>query len=1314
MIDVTRSLVLYHFFADCSNRLIAHAKIPLRTAPLSSTAIDLQEKRSSIWAPSFQSLLWTNWLTAINDNAFRWFVIGAGKTYVEPGDHGQILMLGTILFVVPYLLLAAPAGWLADRFSKRNVIVACKVLEIIVMMIGIGSLLLGSLTLLMVTVFLMGAQSAMFSPAKIGTIPELLDESEISKGNGVFNLATLSAVIIGMGIGGWLADMAGDRGQSNIWLTGVTLIGIAVVGTIISLAIQSQGAAKPNAKFPINLPAHTWGDLCSLFSMGRLFRVALGSLFFYAIASFAQLNVDTFAAESGSINETEKLPLLISLVMGVGVGSLLAGIISGGKIELGLVPWGAVGMSVFGVLLFFTPANFIGESTGFGFVLACVLLAGLGVSAGFFDVPLASYLQHNSPPDRRGAIFSASNFMTFTGIALMAVLYAALTFGNNAGSLSKLSADLYSPSVSEADNSKIQAVVDQYSSAAGEQLAVTDKSTGGEIDLTTDSYLEALPESLRATAFSKMIDSEIDLRKDAGFQASMASFSSGNRFSSLQQRQIRKVLQQSGKLPLFSSRSVFLIMGLITIPVVLYSIYRLSREMVRMAWLVMMRVVYNVRITGVENVPKTGAAVLIPNHSSWLDAIIFRVFPPRTVRIIAWAGNFKSGVMKKWADFCGVILMGGGPKSIRNAFKVAREALDEGEVLGVFAEGGISRSNQVRSFKPGVLKILGEREVPVIPVYFDELWGSILSYSEGKAFTKFPRTFRRPVSIHYGKPIEPHPKTMHEIQKSVQRLSTRTVNNYAGKIAPPIVEFVYSCKRQKKKSKIADSLGSEETGGILLTRALVLRRLLRREVFSPDETNVGVLIPPTVGGAIVNLSLGLDKRVAVNLNYSLSEELINHCIREAGIKHVLTTKKVAEKLNFNLDAEVVFLDDLKEKVSGADKGLSWFEAFLMPGGLLVRKLGLHKLKVDDVMTIVFTSGSTGVPKGVMLTHQNVHFDVRGFEKAAAFRPNNDTIIGILPFFHSFGYTVTLWAPMMCDIRAAYHLNPLDAKQIGKLTKRHSGTILMTTPTFLRSYMRRCTPEQFATLDAVVTGAERLPPELANQFEEKFGVMPVEGYGVTELSPGVAANIPASRRNGTFQVDAKPGTVGRPIANVAAKVCDLETGEELPPNEPGMLWITGPIVMKGYLNNPEATNEVIVDGWYKTGDVGLIDEDGFIKITGRISRFSKIGGEMVPHLKIEELLSHFLDTTPEDDEDDHLSVAITAVPCERKGEKLIVLYTRDHKTVDEMTAVLKDAGLPNVFIPSSDSFFRVDALPILGTGKIDLKGIKDKAIELAGG
>lgn len=535
------------------------------------------------------------------------------------------------------------------------------------------------------------------------------------------------------------------------------------------------------------------------------------------------------------------------------------------------------------------------------------------------------------------------------------------------------------------------------------------------------------------------------------------------------------------------------------------------------------------------------------------------------------------------------------------------------------------------------------------------------------------------------------------------------MKNNSGKFVPPVSQFIYACKRQKSKLKCVDSLKSEEKGGTLLLRSLVLRRMLKREVFTDDETTVGVLIPPTVGGAIVNLALALDQRTAVNLNYSLSQELINYCIKEAGIKHVLTTKKTMEKFKFELDCEVVFLEDLKDKVTSTDKAIAAVQSFAIPGSLLNRILGLHKIKSDDVMTIVFTSGSTGVPKGVLLTHENIHFDVHGFRTMAAFRPT-DTIIGVLPFFHSFGYTIALWAPMICDLRGAYHVSPLDAKQIGKLVEKYSGTILMTTPTFLRTYMRRCTPEQFKTIDSVVTGAERLPPELAQQYKEKFGVLPVEGYGVTELSPGVASNVPRTRQTAS-QNDDKAGTVGRPIPNVTVKVCHLETGEELPPNEPGMLWVSGPTVMKGYLNNPEATKEAIVDGWYKTGDVAKVDEDGFITITGRISRFSKIGGEMVPHLKIEEVLSQFLDRTPDDDADDFLSVAVTAVPHEKKGERLIVLYACDHKSVDEMKQELTDAGLPNVFIPSSNSFFRVEELPILGTGKIDLKGIKDKAKEL---
>ena len=220
---------------------------------------------------------------------------------------------------------------------------------------------------------------------------------------------------------------------------------------------------------------------------------------------------------------------------------------------------------------------------------------------------------------------------------------------------------------------------------------------------------------------------------------------------------------------------------------------------------------------------------------------------------------------------------------------------------------------------------------------------------------------------------------------------------------------------------------------------------------------------------------------------------------------------------------------------------------------------------------------------------------------------------------------------------------------------------------------------------------------------------MEGYGATETSPLVSVNVPQSRQASDDHVEAKEGTVGRTIPGVAAKVTDLDTGEELGTDESGMLWIKGPNVMKGYFGREDLTNEVIVDGWYKTGDVALIDKDGFIKITGRMSRFSKIGGEMVPHIKIEESLNEILGATEE------MLAAVTAVPDAKKGERLIVLHCPTEMEIDDVRKSLAEVhGLPNIFIPSADSFLEVESLPVLGTGKLDLKGLKTKAEEHFGG
>ena len=699
--------------------------------------------------------------------------------------------------------------------------------------------------------------------------------------------------------------------------------------------------------------------------------------------------------------------------------------------------------------------------------------------------------------------------------------------------------------------------------------------------------------------------------------------------------------------------------------------------------------------------------MLAPNHVSWLDGFLVQFLTPRHVCTLVYAGNFEANWIKRLGEVWKAILISANPKSIIRALRQARQHLIDGELVCIFPEGGISRSAQVQTFKPGMMKILKNTEAPVIPMYFDGLWGSIFSFSGGKFFWKMPTLSRRKIDVYFGEPLK-NVTDATVVRNAVANLGAIALQNRKQEMISVSDALIRSCKKRKSKSKLADSLGTDVTGGQALMRALILRRLLKNHVLGKDEQHIGVLLPPLVGGVLTNMALVLDKRIPVNLNYTVSSDVMNKCIEIAGIKHVLTSRKVMEKFDFDLNAEVVYLEDLKEKLALTDKLAGVLGSYVIPAGMLSSMMGLNKINRDDVLTIIFTSGSTGTPKGVMLTYANVASNVEAIDQVISLDPK-DVIVGILPFFHSMGFTVTLWCVMTLDIKGVYHPNPLESRQVGKLSHKHGGTILVSTPTFLRSYLRRVPEEQFAKLDTVVAGAEKLPAELCDAFEEKFGVRPVEGYGTTELSPLVSVNIPPSRDSDDHQKTLCEGSVGRCIPGVSAKITHVDTNEELGVDEEGILWIKGPNVMKGYLNNPEKTAEVLVDGWYNTGDMAKLDKDGFIHITGRISRFSKIGGEMVPHIRIEDVLQKFVGM----DEEIGQSVAVTAVPDSKKGERLIVLHLPLEKKPSELIDHLRAEGFPNLFIPSEDSFAEIDAMPVLGTGKINLKGLKQMAMDRFG-
>jgi len=495
--------------------------------------------------------------------------------------------------------------------------------------------------------------------------------------------------------------------------------------------------------------------------------------------------------------------------------------------------------------------------------------------------------------------------------------------------------------------------------------------------------------------------------------------------------------------------------------------------------------------------------------------------------------------------------------------------------------------------------------------------------------------------------------------------------------------LIRTCRQFSDKLALSDSSGAKVTFGEALAKSIFLTGRLR-PIWEGQE-KVGILVPPSVGGALVNWAALLMGKIPVNLNYTLSQEGIISCIEQCGITDVVVSGKLMKRLKLELPGRVHLLEELASKPRLTEKLRAGFLAKATSNEGLLKRLGGAELSADDLATIIFSSGSTGEPKGVMLSHRNVITNVEQVSDIYSF-VQTDRMLGVLPFFHSFGFMATIAGPVVCGFGCAYHFNPMESKVIGPLAEEYGVTIMIATPTFLQFYIRGLKSEQLKTLRLVVVGAEKLPPKVADAFEEKFGCRPFEAYGCTECAPGVALNGPNANR---------AGSIGRVLRDMEAKVVNPESGEDLPDGEAGLLRVKGPNVMRGYLGMQEKTDEVLKDGWYDTGDIVRRDEDGFLWIEGRLSRFSKIGGEMVPHGTVEETLNDLAG-------DGERVFLVTGVPDEKKGERIVVLHVASDELLQQVLEKLSDAPLPNLWKPKPGQFLKVDEIPLLGSGKVDLK------------
>jgi acyl-[acyl-carrier-protein]-phospholipid O-acyltransferase/long-chain-fatty-acid--[acyl-carrier-protein] ligase len=1119
------------------------------------------------FSSTFKWLNTTQFLGALNDNVFKLLIVLFLIALQGTDVAGNVTASAGAVFVGPFLLFSAFAGKLADRFSKRNIVVLAKVAEVVVMAAGCVVFLSKSIFGLYCVLFLMATQSAFFAPAKYGIIPELVKSEQLSQANGLLEGLTYLAIVIGMALGPVLVQVTSGR----YGLMGLICVGIAVTGLITSLQISPTPAAGGGKRASFFFLRDIWQTIWSIRSQGGLLLAVIGSAYFLLIGGFIYCNLIPYGITHLGLDEVQSGYLWAMGAVGIGAGALWAGRLSGRNVEFGVIPLGALGLTL--------------SSAGLGFArgglyLTFALVFLMGAGAGLFIVPIYAYIQLRSPSERRGEVLAASGFLGWVGVLLASILI--YVFNNKWG-----------------------------------------MSAGG----------------------------------------------------------------------------VFTVLGVMTVAPTLLTIILLPDFLFRFICVMLTRLCYRIKVVGAQNVPADGGVLLVCNHASWVDSLLIASTQQRRIRFIIERQYYNIWWVKPICKLMRAVPISADdpPKKIVGALRQARSAMDEGFIVCIFAEGAMTRTGILRQFKGGLERIMKGTGYNVVPAYIGGVWGSIFSYYYGKPLSTLPKKFPCPVSIHFGSAM-PAGSSASQIRQKVLELSCDYFNSLKSPDRSLAYQFVRTARKNRRKRCILDSTGKRLNYGEALAGALALAGEINKLTRSQDK--VGILLPPSAGGALVNLAVILLGKVAVNLNYTTSEEARLDAVNQCNIKCIISSRSFMEKAGVSNDTPgLVFLEDIAAKIKLPARVGAYLKARFVPLFLLTRGRCHWG---DDPAAVIFSSGSTGRPKGVLLSHHNILSNIEALRMVIRIQPG-DNLCGVLPFFHSFGFNCALWLPVVSGVSVTYIANPLDGETVGRSVRENRSTILFAPPTFLLNYIRRAEAKDFESLRLVAAGAEKLRNRLADSFESKFGIRPLEGYGATELSPVVSLNVPNVEIGGVSQVGNKPGSVGHSLPGVAVKIVDAASREPLEIGTEGLLMVKGPNVMVGYLNMEKETAEVLEDGWYNTGDIARLDEDGFLTITDRLSRFSKIGGEMVPHLVVEDVYLRGLDTTER-------VVAVTSVPHPKKGEELVVLHLDKAGSPQKLHEIIANSDLPNMWKPRPDNYIKVESMPMLGSGKLDI--VKLRKIALA--
>ena len=1025
-------------------------------------------EKSLIRQRKFSGFFWTQFLGAFNDNVFKQsivFMITFKLAAVLPKEKTDLLVsLGAAVFILPFMLFSNWSATWANQIGKSRVIVYTKRLEILIMILGGAAYLMmdfsnpePTLYLLLAILFLMGTQSTIFGPAKYSIIPELLEDKELTKGNGLLEMGTFVSILLGTYTGGWLVEWFGDVPH---WMA-IIFIGVALLGWRTSERIPRTPAVNPQEKMVWFFPGQIWREFWHFRKNKTLYLCILGSSFFwFAGAIFLQIIPGYGQFIGASARQTNFLMIVFSL--GIGVGSMLCDRLSDGRMEMGLIPFGAIGMAFFSFDFgFFYPQD---VQTWGDMTRVFVDLFGIGMFAGFFIVPLNALMQQRASKQECARVMAMNNILNavFMVVASIYVIIARSHFG-------------------------------------------------------------------------------------------------------------------------LSEPQLIQILGFLIVLVTIYICVLLPEFLVRFLLWMFVNTLYKVKVLNRDRIPQRGPVLFVANHLSFIDAFLVQLSTHRQIRFIMDPAIYNIPGLHQMFKLMKVIPIYSrykDPEKYEEAFAKIKEAFDEGKTVCIFPEGQISRTGQLFRFRPGMERILQESSVPVLPIYIHGIWGSLLSFSKGRFFWKKPQRFPYPITLAVGNPMPPETSAF-EVRNQVAALGVEAFSEAPKQGDLLHNEFIIEAKSHPSRPCLEDSTGKRAD---YLDVYIQAKKLAKKIQGTISAQRVGLLIPASVDGVLINLALSMAGKVAVNLNPEFSSEDLKRVLLECEIEKVITSGKSEMQLLSALPCECLTLEELQ----GPHK--SSFGERLIFRLLPTRFHLVHNGLVEDTVSIVYTVGTRSTPKGVLLNHRNITAVMSSLSQSLIVNKKTKLVSNI-PFYHAYGLNLSCWLPLLLGIESGFHREPQGYQELGKMVRQIKGTILLGSPDTLSAFAQYRDREDLKSLKYVITGGSSLSDEVVSGLQDRLGLEIYEGYGAAECASLISVNLPVVGSEGMQQKGAKSNSLGRIIPGMAMKILDKGTNQECSVGEPGILWVSGNNVAEGYVDSKEDT--LLRDGWFNTEDQVRMDQDGFL-------------------------------------------------------------------------------------------------------------------------